>query len=278
MGRVRCFCRHGASGAKFVGDCTHHCAGPRGVGEGKGGAFGAGVAVSADGRTAMVGAPEANVGDGAVWVFVRNGQSWKQQGAKLVVDCKHHCGGPRGQGENQKTFQFGQTIALSANGNTGLIGASGGVGAAWVFTRSHGGWSQQAKLVGNCVPTSAKVCTGPNGTGENYKGVNTGEFGSAAGQRHDSQAADEPPDPQSPGTRKRHACSPRTRNRGAPRNADRLSDRPQRRDAAHGRGSCGDPLRRSRSAIRRMPRSSVNSSAPDAKAIASDGASGGRSD
>jgi hypothetical protein len=242
--------------AKFVGDCTQHCTGPRGVGEGKGGAFGAGVAVSADGRTAMIGAPEAKAGDGAVWVFVRNGHSWKQQGAKLVVDCTHDCGGPRGQGEDQKTFQFGQAIALSANGNTaligapgngerggawvftrshgrweqqgaeiiaychpktrrctgpngtglggfgfggsialsangstGLIGASGGVGAAWVFARSHGDWRQQAELVGNCVPTSAKPCTGPNGTGENYQGVNTGEFGSAAALSADGNTA-----------------------------------------------------------------------------------------
>jgi hypothetical protein len=235
--------------AKFVADCTHHCAGPRGVGEGKGGgAFGAGVAVSADGRTTMIGAPEANEGDGAVWVFVRSGN--------LVVDCTHHCGGPRGRGENQKTFQFGQTIALSANGNTaligapgngerggawvftrsrgrwaqqgaeiiaychpktrhcagpngtglggfafggsvalsangntGLIGAFGGIGAAWIFARSHGNWHQQAKLVGNCVPTSAHVCTGPNGTGENYRGVNTGEFGSATALSDDGNTA-----------------------------------------------------------------------------------------
>jgi hypothetical protein len=167
--RLRSDCRWGASDAyavtvhqvvKFVGDCTHHCAGSRGVGEGKGGAFGAGLAVSADGRTAMIGAPEANAGDGAVWVFVRNGHSWRQQGAKLVVDCTHDWGGPRGRGENQKTFQFGQTIALSANG-----------------------WNQQGtKLIGDCTSS----CTGPGGTGE-LSG--RGQFGAAVALSRTAGAA-----------------------------------------------------------------------------------------
>ena len=44
-------------------------------------------------------------------------------------------------------------MALSADGNTALIGGPGDnsarVGAAWVFTRSGGVWTQQgAKLVG----------------------------------------------------------------------------------------------------------------------------------
>ena len=43
-------------------------------------------------------------------------------------------------------------MALSADGNTALIGGpsdNGGVGAAWVFTRSGSTWTQQgAKLVG----------------------------------------------------------------------------------------------------------------------------------
>ena len=43
-------------------------------------------------------------------------------------------------------------MALSADGNTALIGGpgdNGGVGAAWVFTRSGSTWTQQgAKLTG----------------------------------------------------------------------------------------------------------------------------------
>ena len=45
----------------------------------------------------------------------------------------------------------GGSVALSADGNTALIGGpcdDGCVGAAWVFTRSGSTWTQQAKLVG----------------------------------------------------------------------------------------------------------------------------------
>src|SRR5262249_35290299 len=55
----------------------------------------------------------------------------------------------------------GMSAALSADGNTALVGGPGPnnadrdrppsvgpAGAAWVFTRSGGGWRQQAKLVG----------------------------------------------------------------------------------------------------------------------------------
>ncbi|MDQ6806488.1 MAG: hypothetical protein M3065_16325 [Actinomycetota bacterium] len=237
------FTRHQV--AKVVVDCTQHCGGPHGTGEVKPSAFGAPVAVSADGKTALIGAPQANVSDGAVWAFARHGAAWRQQGAQLRVDCKRHCAGPNGQGEDGNTFDFGQAIALSANGNTALIGAPGngerggawifirspggwrqqgprligfchpqrrrctgpngtglggfgfgegvalspdgntaligapgGAGGVWVFTRAGGRWSQQAKLVGNCRPAAVRVCTGPNGTGEISGGSNTGGFGS----------------------------------------------------------------------------------------------------
>ena len=50
----------------------------------KGEGFGASVAVSGDSNTALVGAPAAEGAGGAVWVFVRNGGEWVQQGEKLV--------------------------------------------------------------------------------------------------------------------------------------------------------------------------------------------------
>ena len=47
----------------------------------------------------------------------------------------------------------GQSVALSADGNTAIVGGFGdnaGNGAAWFYTRSGGVWSQQgAKLVGS---------------------------------------------------------------------------------------------------------------------------------
>ena len=45
---------------------------------------------------------------------------------------------------------FGKSVALSADGNTALIGDSGdnsNVGAAFVFTRSAGVWTQQGAKV-----------------------------------------------------------------------------------------------------------------------------------
>ena len=45
----------------------------------------------------------------------------------------------------------GASVAVSADGNTAIVGGpqdSSGVGAAWVFTRSGGMWTQQGKLVG----------------------------------------------------------------------------------------------------------------------------------
>lgn len=153
--------------AKLVGDCGKHCGGARGTGESQPGAFGQVVALSGDGSTALIGTPLVKTGDGAAWVFVRRAGRWQQQGPKLIVDCRQHCGGPNGTGEDGNTFSFGEAVALSANGNTALIGAPGNGerGGAWVFTRSRGHWRQQgARLIGFCHPDK-RVCKGPNGTG-----------------------------------------------------------------------------------------------------------------
>jgi FG-GAP repeat len=99
------------------------------------------VAVSADGNTAIVGGLEDNNGAGAAWVFTNGGGAWTQQGAKLVGA---GAVGPYGA-------QQGYSVALSADGNTAIVGGYGddnGTGAAWVFTRSGGVWTQQTKLVG----------------------------------------------------------------------------------------------------------------------------------
>jgi hypothetical protein len=102
---------------------------------------GSAVALSADGNTAIVGGPQDNDNAGAAWIFVRSGGVWSQQGNKLV-----------GTGTvGNHPFQ-GTSVALSADGNTAIVGGSGDSndsGAVWVFTRSGGVWSQQGnKLVG----------------------------------------------------------------------------------------------------------------------------------
>ena len=48
--------------------------------------FGTRVALSADGNTALVGGPAYGAdGQGAAWIFTRNGSSWAQQGSKLTA-------------------------------------------------------------------------------------------------------------------------------------------------------------------------------------------------
>jgi len=100
---------------------------------------GASVAVSADGNTAIVGGNADNFFAGAAWVFRRSGGLWAQEGSKLV-----------GTGAVGNAFQG--DVALSADGNTAIVGGfndNGGAGAAWVFTRSGGVWTQQGnKLIG----------------------------------------------------------------------------------------------------------------------------------
>ena len=98
------------------------------------------VALSADGNTAIVGGPWDNSYTGAAWVHSRNGDVWTQQGKKLV--------GTGAVGHAEQAV----SVVLSANGNTAIVGGSGdnsGTGAAWVYTRSGGVWTQQgSKLVG----------------------------------------------------------------------------------------------------------------------------------
>ncbi len=98
------------------------------------------VALSADGNTAMVGGYFDNIYTGAAWVYTRSEGVWTQQGNKLV-----------GTGAVGRAEQ-GVSVALSADGNTAIAGGwydNGNVGAAWVYTRTDGAWSQQGdKLVG----------------------------------------------------------------------------------------------------------------------------------
>jgi hypothetical protein len=112
------------------------------VGTGAAGAAyqGYSVAISADGNTAVVGGLGDDSFAGAVWVFTRSGGVWLQQGGKLV-----------GADADGAAFQ-GYSAAISGDGNTAIVGGYGDdsdAGAAWVFVRSDGAWSQQGgKLVG----------------------------------------------------------------------------------------------------------------------------------
>ncbi|HYW48330.1 MAG TPA: hypothetical protein VE959_36030 [Bryobacteraceae bacterium] len=101
---------------------------------------GSAVALSGDGMTAIIGGPSDNLSIGAAWVFTLSNGVWTQQGNKLVAS--DAVGGS----------QVGISVALSSDGNTAILGGpidNGGVGAAWIFTRGNGVWTQQgSKLVG----------------------------------------------------------------------------------------------------------------------------------
>src|SRR6267142_855606 len=126
--------------------------------------FGLTVALSGDGNTMAVGATAEDsaakgingnqtdhsaLNAGAVYVFVRSGGNWVQQAYVKASNAK--------AGD-----QFGASLALSGDGNTLAVGATGesssatgvngnqadtsmsGAGAVYVFRRSGVTWSQQA--------------------------------------------------------------------------------------------------------------------------------------
>jgi IPT/TIG domain len=105
--------------------------------ESPGGRFGRAVALSADGNTALIGAPDSRGSAGAAWVFTRAGGHWSQQGPELVASSE---AGPG---------HFGYAVALSADGASALIGApadASDLGSAWSFTRSGEAWTPSGKL------------------------------------------------------------------------------------------------------------------------------------
>jgi trimeric autotransporter adhesin len=128
--------------------------------------FASAIALSANGNTLAVGNPyeesaakgiNGNQADhsalhsGAVYVYTRIAGAWKQQ-AYIKASNAH------------ARYQFGNSVSLSANGNTLAVGSLGesssakgingnqaddsmdSAGAVYVFTRSGGAWSQQAYL------------------------------------------------------------------------------------------------------------------------------------
>ena len=99
---------------------------------------GASVSLSGDGNTAIIGGPNDNGFNGAAWVFTRSGGVWSQQAKLIATDAI-------------RLPTQGRSVSLSHDGNTAIVGGPDdnfGLGAAWVFTRSGGVWTQQAKLVG----------------------------------------------------------------------------------------------------------------------------------
>jgi len=107
--------------------------------------FGESVSISGDGSTAIVGATykddvNGRYDSGSAYIFVRSGSSWAQQ-AKLTA------------GDAGAYDHFGYSVSISSDGNTAIVGArydddNGQVnsGSAYIFVRSGGTWTQQAKF------------------------------------------------------------------------------------------------------------------------------------
>jgi hypothetical protein len=101
--------------------------------------FGRSVALSGDGTTALIGAPHVEAKAGAAWAFTRSGETWDRQTPALRPPSE------------AATAQFGNSVALSGDGTTALIGAPGydlATGAVWELARSGSDWSEEAILEG----------------------------------------------------------------------------------------------------------------------------------
>lgn len=103
------------------------------------------VAVSYDGNTVVAGASEDDVSpytdNGSAYVYTRSGSTWTLQQKLNASDI-------------QNSAEFGFSVAISADGNTVIVGARyqdespfTGNGAAYVFTRSGSTWTEQQKLL-----------------------------------------------------------------------------------------------------------------------------------
>jgi IPT/TIG domain/FG-GAP repeat len=116
--------------------------------------FGSSAALSADGSTLLIGGPTDGGSRGAAWVFERSGASWEQQGAKWTGESKSEaevdeCA--EEAAEETGECAFGASVALSADGNTALVGdpsSTSTAGVAWVFTRKGTEWEKTELLKG----------------------------------------------------------------------------------------------------------------------------------
>jgi uncharacterized repeat protein (TIGR01451 family) len=126
------------------------------------------VSLSADGNTAAVAGPGDDSNTGAVWIWTRSLGVWTQQGSKLV-----------GGGAAGAALQ-GNSVSISADGNTVFVGGpfdNGANGAAWVWTRSGGVWTQLGnKLVGSGAVSNANQGTGVGIAGDGKTAIVGGPF------------------------------------------------------------------------------------------------------
>lgn len=100
-----------------------------------------GLEVAIDGNTLVVSTGSHDVGanqnQGAAWVYVRSGNSWTQQAKLTASDAKIY-------------DEFGRSIAIDGStivvGSLAKIGANEYQGAAYIFERIGGAWTEQTRV------------------------------------------------------------------------------------------------------------------------------------
>lgn len=99
-------------------------------------AFGGILALSADGGTALIG-----TATGAVYIYCRSSSGWSSSPSAVLND-------PDASNSGLLGDDFGSALAISAGGDTALVGVDGaavngvsGAGKVYVFAQSNGVWS-----------------------------------------------------------------------------------------------------------------------------------------
>jgi Bacterial Ig domain len=130
---VYVFARSGATWTQAAALSTAGVAAPGELDTSK---FGFVAALSADGQTALVGAPDANTGAGAAYAYKLSGATWSAPVALPITSISNNAGA-------------GATVALSSDGNTAIVGAPQdrtGAGALYAFSYVGGNWSAPVLL------------------------------------------------------------------------------------------------------------------------------------
>ncbi|MCL2730877.1 MAG: hypothetical protein FWE15_12750 [Actinomycetia bacterium] len=98
---------------------------------GLGATIGYSSALSADGSTAVLGAPDANYYDGAVYVFHKAGGTWKLDTELKQTDLQY--------------AEIGFSVSVSDDGRTIASGGIGSSGRVYIFSKQDSGWKQDAE-------------------------------------------------------------------------------------------------------------------------------------
>ena len=115
--------------------------------------FGYSVAMSADGTTLVVGAPNVNIGGvstGAAYVFVKPSRGWGACGSPLITTCNNYASKLLAS-DGASGDSFGFSVSITNNGGQILVGApnkatatASNVGQVYEFFKPANGWGSVA--------------------------------------------------------------------------------------------------------------------------------------